>query len=163
MAGENVKVVRRAFEIVQEGVRRGDHGAAFDEAVREGVIASNLEWRAGRRGGVGLVGVEDAVGRDGYMQFMRKWTEDFEELAVQLEEIIDVDDDRVVAITGWNGIGKGSHAAVTMQTGMVCTLEARGIVRSLLFLDPNHAIQAVGLREHSRHSKLRDLDRHCAG
>jgi ketosteroid isomerase-like protein len=151
---ENVKVVRRAFEIVQEGVRRGDHGAAFDQALGEGVIVSDLEWLAGEKGGIGLVGVGDGVGRDGYVQFMRKWTEGFEELAVQLEEIIDVDDDRVVAITGWNGIGKGSHAAVTMQTGMVCTLEARRIVRSLLFLDPNHAFQAAGLREHSRHSKL---------
>jgi len=153
MSQENVEVVRRAFEIVQEGVRRGDHGAAFDEGVREGIIASNLEWRAGKRGGVGLVGVEDDVGRDGYVQFMRRWTEDFEDLAVQLEEIIDVDNDCVVAITSWDGIGKGSHAPVTMHTGMVCTLEARRIVRSVLFLDPNHAFRAAGLGG-AQHSKL---------
>jgi ketosteroid isomerase-like protein len=147
MSQENVEVVRRAFEIVQEGVRRGDHGAAFDESLREGLIASNLEWRAGGRGGRGVVGAEDAVGRDGYVQFMRSWTEDFEELEVQLEEIIDVDNDRVVAITGWIGIGRGSHAPVAMRTGMVCTLEARRIVRSVLFIDPNHALRAAGLRE----------------
>ena len=147
MSQENVEVVRRAFEIVQEGVRRADHGAAFDESLRRGVIVSNLEWRAGAKGGRGLVGDDDAVARDGYVQFMRSWTEDFEELAVQLDEIIDVDNDRVVAITGWNGIGKGSHAPVAMRTGMVCTLEAGRIVRSLLFLDPNHALRAAGLRE----------------
>jgi ketosteroid isomerase-like protein len=143
---ENVEVVRRAFEIVQEGVRRGDPGAAFDKSVREGIVASNLEWKAGARGGVGVAGAEDAVGREGFVEFMRTWTEDFDDLAVQLEEIIDVDDDRVVAITGWNGIGKGSHAPVEMRTGMVCTLEARRIVRSLLFIEPDHALKAAGLR-----------------
>jgi len=144
---ENVEVVRRAFEIVQEGVRRGDPGAAFDKSVREGIVASNLEWRAGARGGVGVAGAEDAVGRDGFVRFMRIWTEDFDELAVQLEEIIDVDNDRVVAITGWFGIGKASHAPVEMRTGMVCTLEARRILRSVLFIDPDHALKAVGLRD----------------
>jgi ketosteroid isomerase-like protein len=147
MLQENVEVVRRAFEIVQEGVRRGDPGAAFDRSVREGIVASNLEWRAGARGGVGVAGAEDAVGREGFVQFMRIWTEDFEELAVQLEEIIDVDNEGVVAITGWHGIGKASHAPVEMRTGMVCTLETRRIVRSLLFIDPNHALKAVGLSE----------------
>jgi ketosteroid isomerase-like protein len=144
---ENVEVVRRAFEIVQEGIRRSDPGAAFDKSVRKGIVASNLEWRARERGGVGLAGMEDSVGRDGYVEFMRRWTEDFDELAVQLEEIIDVDNDRVVAITGWYGIGKGSQAPVEMRTGMVCTLEARRIVRSLLFIEPDHALKAVGLRE----------------
>jgi ketosteroid isomerase-like protein len=154
MSQENVEVVRRAFEIVQEGVWGGDHGAAFDRALGEGVIVSNLEWLAAERGGIGLVGVGDGVGRDGYVQFMRKWTEGFEDLAVRLAEIIDVDDDRVIAITGWLGVGKGSHAPVAMDTGMLCTLEAGRIVRSLLFLDPNHAFRAAGLREHSQHSKL---------
>jgi ketosteroid isomerase-like protein len=144
---QNVEIVRRAFEIVQEGVRRRDPGAAFDKSVREGIVASNLEWRAGARGGVGVAGAEDAVGREGFVQFMHIWTEDFDELAVQLEEIADVDNDRVVAITGWNGIGKASHAPVEMRTGMVCTLEARRIVRSVLFIDPNYAFRAVGLRE----------------
>ena len=141
---QNVEVVRRAFEMVQEGVRRGDPGAAFDESVREGIVASNLEWRAGPRGGVGVTGAEDAVGRDGFVQFMRVWTEDFEELAVQLGEIIDVDNERVVAITGWRGIGKASRAPVEMRTGMVYTLETRRIVRSVLFIDPDHALKAAG-------------------
>jgi ketosteroid isomerase-like protein len=147
MPQENVEIVRRAFEIVQEGVRRRDPGAAFDKALREGVIVSNLEWRAGGRGGVALAGMEDALGREGFVGFMRGWTEDFEDLDVQLEEVIEVDDERVVAITGWDGLGKGSHAHVKMRTGMVCTLEAGRIVRSILFLEPDHALKAAGLRE----------------
>jgi hypothetical protein len=116
MSQEKVEIVRRAFEIVQEGVRRRDPGAAFDKALREGVIVSNLEWRAGGRGGVALAGMEDALGREGFVGFMRGWTEDFEDLDVQLEEVIEVDDERVVAITGWDGLGKGSRARVKMRT-----------------------------------------------
>jgi hypothetical protein len=53
MSQENVEVVGRAFEVLQEALRRGDPGAGFDEGVREKIIASNLEWRAGPKGGVG--------------------------------------------------------------------------------------------------------------
>lgn len=153
MSEENVELVRRAFAVVQDSLRRDDPGAAFDACVLEGIVASNLEWRAGMRGGTGVAGMDDFVGRRGFVEFMRRWTEDFEDLAVQLEEIIDVDNDCVVAITSWDGIGKGSHAPVTMHTGMVCTLEARRIVRSVLFLDPNHAFRAAGLGG-AQHSKL---------
>jgi hypothetical protein len=51
MSQENMESVRRAFELVQEGLRRGDLGAAFDQSVLEGIVASNFEWRAGMRGG----------------------------------------------------------------------------------------------------------------
>ena len=40
MSRENVEIVRRTLEIAQEGIRRGDHGAAFDEGVVKGLIAS---------------------------------------------------------------------------------------------------------------------------
>jgi ketosteroid isomerase-like protein len=147
MSQENVEVVRRAFEMAQEGVRRGHLGAAFDESVREGIVASSLEWRAGTRGGVGVPGIGDVVGRDGYVEFMRRWTEDFEDFAMEPEEIIDTDNDRVVAIARQYGTGKGSGAPVEMRNGMVFTLEARRIVRVDLFIEPNGELRAVGLRE----------------
>jgi hypothetical protein len=50
MSQENVEVVRRAIELAHEGLRRGDLGAAFDQSVLEGIVASNFEWRAGMRG-----------------------------------------------------------------------------------------------------------------
>jgi hypothetical protein len=36
MSEENVEIVRRAIEIIEEGVRTGDFGAAFDQALAEG-------------------------------------------------------------------------------------------------------------------------------
>jgi hypothetical protein len=83
MSRENLEIVRRAFDITLEAVRRGDLGAAFDGCIREGLIASDLAWRAGFRGGVGVAGIRDFVGREGFVEFMRIWTEDFDDFAVE--------------------------------------------------------------------------------
>ena len=147
MSQENVEIVRRTFEIAQEGLRRGDHGAAFDEGVREGLVASNVDWRGGARGGIGVAGLLDSTGRDGYVEFMRGFTEDFDDLTMEPEHIIDADNDRVVMMTRLCGTGKGSRARVEMVTGTVYTLEAHRIVRVVQFIEPNHALKAVGLRE----------------
>jgi ketosteroid isomerase-like protein len=146
MSQENVEVVRRASEVIL-GVGRGDPGALFDESVRQGIVASNLEWSAGPRGGVGVAGLEDGVGRAGYVDFMRRWTEDFDDYGVEPEEIIDADNNRVVVITRQYGTGKGSGMPVEIRTGAVLTLEAGCITRVDLFLEPNDALKAVGLRE----------------
>ena len=140
MSQENVEVVRRVLEITQEGV--GDPAAAYDKCVREGLLAPNHEWIAGR-----AAGLEDVVGREGYLQFTRIWTEDFEDVAVEIEEIVDTDSDRVVAITRFSGVGKGSRVPVEMRAGLVCTLDARRIARVVPFSNPDHALRAVGLSE----------------
>jgi ketosteroid isomerase-like protein len=146
MSQENVEVVRRASEVLLS-LGHGDPGAGFDESVRQGIVASNLEWRAGPRGGVGVAGLEDGVGRAGYVDFMRRWTEDFDDFGVETEEIIDADNDHVVVITRQYGTGKGSGMTVEIRTGAVLTLEAGRITRVALFLEPNDALEAVGLRE----------------
>jgi ketosteroid isomerase-like protein len=147
MSRENVEIVRRALDITGEALRRGDPGAAFDECVREGLIASDLAWRAGFRGGVGVAGIRDFVGREGFVDFVRTWTEDFDDFAVEADEIIDTDTDRVVAIARHHGIGKVSRAPVEIQVGVVYKLAARRIVQVELFLDPSHALQVAGVGE----------------
>jgi len=155
---ENVEVVRRAFERVQEALRRGDPGAGFDEGIREGLVAPDLEWRAGTRSGVLAAGIDDFVGRDGYVEFVGRWTEDFEDFAIEPEQIIDAENDRVVAITHAHGTGKRSGVPVEMHTGMVITLIARRIVRAELFIKPNKALQAVGLRKEDRQRHRREME-----
>jgi ketosteroid isomerase-like protein len=147
MSQENVEIVRRTFELAQEGIREGDFGAKFDECVDQGLITSNLEWRAGRRGGVGVAGLDDVVGREGFVEFMDRWTEGFDDYAIESEQIIDAGDDRVVATTRTSGTGKGSRAPVEMRTGVLFTLKERCIVGVALFIEPNDALKAAGLRE----------------
>jgi hypothetical protein len=77
---------------------------------------------------------------------MRRWSEDFDDLVVESEEIIDTDNDRVVVTARWYGTGKGSGIPVELRHGAVCTLETRRVKRVELFIAPNDALQAVGLR-----------------
>jgi ketosteroid isomerase-like protein len=147
MAQENVEVVRRAVEIFASAVRQGDPGAGFDKCVREGIVDPDLDWRAGVRGGVGVAGIDDFAGRNGFIEFMRRWTEDFDDFAVEAEEIIDASNDRVVLIARQHGTGKASGASVHIRTGAIYTLDAHRIVRVELFLQPSDALHAVGLSE----------------
>jgi hypothetical protein len=89
MSQENVEVVRRAVEISAEAGRQGDPGAGFDKCVREGIVASDLDWRAGVRGGVGVAGIDDFAGRDGFIEFMRRWTEDFDDFRGRAQDRVD--------------------------------------------------------------------------
>jgi hypothetical protein len=52
------------------------------------------------------------VGREGFVAFMRTWTEDFDDFALEAEEFIDAGNERVVAIACQHGIGKASRAPV---------------------------------------------------
>jgi hypothetical protein len=144
---KNIEVVRRALDVTVKAVRRGDPGAAFDECLRERLIAPDLAWRAGFRGGVGVAGLRDVVGREGFVEFMRTWTEDFEDFEIATERIIGLRRNRVLAITRQRGVGKGSRATVEMEISAIYKLKRRRIVQVELFLDPGHALQAAGLQE----------------
>jgi ketosteroid isomerase-like protein len=147
MAHENVEVVRRTIELAEQGIRQGDSGAAFDECVTQGLIAPNLEWRGGSRGGAAVAGLDDAVGRAGYVEFMDRWTEGFDDYAIESEQIIDAGNHRVVATTRASGTGRGSRVRVDIREGMVFTFDAQCVVRITLFLDPDSALKAAGLSE----------------
>ena len=134
MSQENVGIVRRAFEILEDGRRHGDPGAAFDRAVVEGLIASDLDWGAGRRAGAGVPGMGDGVGREGWLDLLRTFTEDFEDYQSEPEQITDAGGDQVVMVIRSDGTGRGSGAHVEMRTGMVCTLTKGRTVRVNIFL-----------------------------
>jgi ketosteroid isomerase-like protein len=144
MSQENVEVVRRLYAISLAGE---DLAASFDQCVREGLLAPNFEWRGGPRGGRAVAGMENTVGRDEYLEMMHRFSEDFEDLTSQLEQLIDAGDDRVVAITRSSARGKLSGAPVEMVMAHVHWLEARRIVRVDSFLEPREALEAVGLRQ----------------
>jgi ketosteroid isomerase-like protein len=144
MSQENVEVVRRAYEIALHGA---DPRAAFDQCVRERLFASDVEWRFGPRGGRAVAGLENTVGRDGYLAMLSRFAEDFEGLRLEAERIIDAGGDRVVAIVRASGTGRRSSAPVKMRIAYVFWLEASRIVRVDPYLDPTEALRALGLSE----------------
>jgi ketosteroid isomerase-like protein len=89
MSEENVEIVRRVFEEFQAGMERGDPGALFDSET----VADDYEWITDAP----LDGRSVRRGREGFVEFMRTWTEEFEDWSIQVERWIDAGDDRVVA------------------------------------------------------------------
>jgi ketosteroid isomerase-like protein len=142
MSQENVEVVRRLHDI---WLREADLAAAFDQCVREGLLDANAEWRGGPRGGRGIAGIENAVGRDEYVEMQHRVMDEFEALSLEVEQIVDAGDDRVVVITRSLGTGKRSGAPVEMRMAQVYWLEAGCVVRADPYLVPEEALKAVGL------------------
>jgi hypothetical protein len=60
----------------------------------------------------GFAGPAVYRGREGFVEFMRTWTEDFEDWSIRLERLIDAGNDRVVALLHQWATGKGSGVPV---------------------------------------------------
>jgi ketosteroid isomerase-like protein len=136
MSEENVEVVRRLFEAFQDGLERGDFVAGFDA----GLASEDLEWIA-----VPGVGLGTYRGREGFIDFMEIWTRDFENWQIELDELIDAGDDRVVATYRQTAIGKASRVPVEFHQGSVNELRDGRVIRIQHFPTPAEALEAAGI------------------
>ena len=138
MSEENVEIMRRVFEEFQAGMERGDLADRFEETVAEDsefITAVPLEGRSVWRG------------REGFAEFMRAWTENFEDWSIRLERLIDAGDDRVVGLTHQSATGKASGAPVELNLGTVAELKYGRVVRMRNYLTHAEALEAAGLAE----------------
>ena len=147
MSQENLEIVRRVSDLIQEGVRRQDVRAAIDKGMAAGIISSGCEVRGGRRGGAAVVGLGDEVGREGMVDFMRTWVEDFYDFAFEVEEVIDAGEHGVVAIQRQAATGRASGAPVEMHTATIFRLQSRQVVCIEIFVNPAQPLEAAGLSE----------------
>src|SRR5918995_645766 len=135
MSRENVEVVRRVYEEWSAGLERGDPGAAFGMEA----VADDLEFT--------IEGFHPERGREGYVEWFRMWTSEFEDWSLQLERLIDAGGDRVVALTHQSATGKESGAPVELKIGVVWELKDGRVVRARNYLRHAEAIEAAGLSE----------------
>ena len=140
MSEETVEVVRRAIEAFRAGMERGDPGAAYDAML----VAVDAEWIV-REAFEGERTVW--VGREGFVEFMRTWTEAFEGWSFQIERLIDAGDERVVALTHQSATGKKSGVPVELNLGLVYELKGGRIIRMTNYPTHAEALEAAGLRE----------------
>ena len=138
MSQENVEIVRRMFEAFVQGLERGNPGAAFDT----GTLAADVEWQTSD-----LMGAETFRGREGFIEFMRRWTEDFQGYGIQLERLIDAGDDRVVGLLHQWATGKGSGVPVELNLAIVYELDASRVIRMCNYTNQAEALEAAGLSE----------------
>ena len=77
MSQENVEIVRRLWEEFQAGLERGDPGAWLDPEA----VADDFEWMVSTP----LDGRSVWRGREGFIEFVRTWTEQFDDWSIWVE------------------------------------------------------------------------------
>ena len=144
MSQENIEIARRAWEVFLEGVERGSFAALFDA----GLYAPSATLVPTQEGS----GAKTYVGRDGYVEWVRTWIEDFRDWRIWPEKIIDAGDDRVVASARQTAIGKASGVPVEQRFGIVFTFRSSQVIEQRHYIDPEEAQEAVGLSAQDAHA-----------
>ena len=139
MSQQNVEIVRRLFEVLNQG------GA--DAVVEAGFLSPKIVFDASRSG---IPGVGVLHGREEVRRFFKDdWFAafPFEEWEIQIDQPIG-DGDRVIFKSRQHGRGRTSGAvAAALELGNIFTLSEGQVVRVTLFGRPEGAFEAAGLRE----------------
>ena len=131
MSQENVEIVRRFFEV------QGDPGEML-ECFDPDVVVANFESAPDN---------ETYVGHDG----LRAWSRDVWSaigvFRLELDEIIDVDEERVVIVNRLCGTGRTSGLPVEIPMAGVLTFGGNKIVAWQAYETREKALEDVGLSE----------------
>jgi ketosteroid isomerase-like protein len=136
MSRENVESFQRAVE----AYNRRDF-----EAVLE-FLDPEIEWHPAVQA---MMGGETAVyrGHAEVRELFRDVTEVFDVFDIELNEIRDLGEDRVVAIGRLRTRGRGSAAQTESPVGFVVDGRNGKAIRIRNYLDPMETLEAAGLRE----------------
>ena len=134
-----MEIAQRLWEEFQAGLERGDPGAWFDPEA----VADDFEWIVSTP----LDGRSVWRGREGFVEFMRTWTEQFDDWSIWVERWVDAGEDRVVALTRQTASGKESGVPVELNLGQVWEFDAGRVARAWAYLDHKEALEAAGLSD----------------
>jgi ketosteroid isomerase-like protein len=135
MSRENVKLLRRTVE----AINRGDIDGALEDAADDFEVDWSNAIGPGRRG--------IHHGKDQAREFWASFAEAFYELRWDFEEIIEVDESRVIAVNHVRARGRGSGAAVDSTSALLWTISDGKGKSVKLFQSKAEALEAAGLRE----------------
>jgi ketosteroid isomerase-like protein len=134
MSQENVEIVRRAFE----SISRRDVDGALENAAED----FELDWSNSLSPVKGIY-----RGKDQVRELWAGFVEAFVDLRWDAEEIIDVDESRVIAVNHSHMRGRGSGVEVD-ATGTQLWTFTGGKAQSLkLYQSKDEALEAAGLSE----------------
>ena len=129
MSQENLEIVRRLLE----ACNRRDFEAMLETGDPEIEIVTLMSGTY--------------RGHAGWRLLIEQMAEEVSGFQFVPEDLIDVGQDRVVAVTRWVGTGRTSGIAVPNTIGFVYTLRDGLVVRQESFRNKAEALKAVGLEE----------------
>jgi ketosteroid isomerase-like protein len=132
MSQENAEIVRRLWQAYAHG--------GLDSAME--FFDENINWRA-------VEGAVDDVGQIQGLEAMRRylgdWLETFDDLTSVPTEVLDLGDDRVLAVLLVKGRARLSGIETDLSYAVVYTLREGKIVQGREYVDRQAALEAVGL------------------
>lgn len=133
MSRENVEVVRRSVS----ALAAGDWQRVFE------TWDPQIEWNFEREAVIsGLHRGRDQV-RAALSSFITEW----EDFAVEIEDVIAADHERVVMFLHLTGRGRGSGVPLDFRIANIFTIRGRRIVKVREYFDREQALEAAGQRE----------------
>jgi ketosteroid isomerase-like protein len=132
MSRENVEIVRRYVEAFNQG---------GPEAVRD-LCDPDVEYCEDPKFPEARV----YRGVDAVMRQFHEFGAAFEDYRFELEDLL-LAGEKVVVIVQEHAVGQASGAKIDRRTGWIGTLRAGKILRLEIFLEPEDALEAAGLRD----------------
>ncbi|HEY4429212.1 MAG TPA: nuclear transport factor 2 family protein [Solirubrobacteraceae bacterium] len=134
MSQENVEIARRGFEAL---ARSGVDAAAE-------LWHPEISWRA-------VEGAPDDVGEmhgiEAARRYVEDWFDTFEDFRSVPEELLDVGDDRVIAVIHVSGRARISGVPTELRYASVSTIRDGKVIRVREYATKEEALKAVGLEE----------------
>jgi ketosteroid isomerase-like protein len=132
MSKENVEILRRLTKAL--------NARAFDTYYVE-FFDPEVEWQTSAED-------PDAAthrGRQAYKRYVEQWLEGFDDMHIDVEEYIDVDDDRVLTWSRFTGRGAISGAPADWHLAIIFTIREGKVVRAEEYFDRDEALEAAGV------------------
>jgi ketosteroid isomerase-like protein len=138
MSQENVDLVRRAYEVFNQG--------GPEAVISAGIWSPEIvfDFSPSEIPGLGVYRGHDEV----RAFFEEDWfgAFPFEEWEVVLDELVD-HGDQVIAAHRQRGLGASSGVTAELEQGIIFTLRGGEVVRAEIYGDPKQALEAAGLSE----------------
>jgi ketosteroid isomerase-like protein len=134
MSQENVEIVRSSFRAFAEG---GVNAVA-------GFWATDINWRA-MEGAIDDVG--EMHGPEAVRRYLQDWLDTFDDVTLVPDELLDLGDDRVLAVQRGAGRAKASGIEAELRYAVVYTVRDGKITRAREYVNRERALEAVGLPE----------------
>ena len=132
MSQDNIELVRMAVDAVNQR----------DLATLDAIFSEQGEFHSTFAASEGRV----FRGREGVRDYFATLGEVFDDMRIEIEEIIDAGEDRLVVLVRVMGRGKGSGANVEQRNGQIWRFADRKIARIDSYLNPDDAFDAARLR-----------------
>jgi ketosteroid isomerase-like protein len=131
MSEENVKLVRRFI----------DAWSAHDRARMSELLDPDAVFHSAITNVVG----ETFHGRDQILGVFDRWDEEWSEIRWEIDEVIDVDESRVVTLHRVIATGRASGIETERELGGLIEIRDGRVVSQRIYLDRNEALAAAGL------------------